>query len=150
MLNGKPIRRLQSPGHCTGSRRVIAHRSRIVRVRSAQARLGWPTCGVAGSQRRARGAATRRLCALCSHLKLHRRRGRSLRTSALPCALRARRGDRRSKGLHLSPGCAAWPRARDVLNNARTNFSESLSDSAKPALSRDWCLEWCRAQDAIQ
>ena len=48
--------------------------------------------------------------------------------------LRARRRDRRTKGLHLSLGCAAWPGARDVLNNARTNFNEPLSDGGEVRL----------------
>ena len=63
--------------------------------------------------------------------------------------LRARRRDRRTKGLHLSLGCAAWPGARDVLNNSPIlmNLSRMV---AKSALLRDWCLEWCRAQNAIQ
>ena len=48
--------------------------------------------------------------------------------------LRARRCDRRTKDIHLSLGCAAWPGARDVLSNARTNFNEPLSDGCEVRL----------------
>src|SRR5262245_23469116 len=34
----------------------------------------------------------------------------------------------------LSLGCAAWPVARDMLNNARTNFNEPLSDGGEVRL----------------
>ena len=48
--------------------------------------------------------------------------------------LRARRRDRRTKGLHLSLGCAAWPGPPGVPNNARTNFNEPLSDGGEVRL----------------
>ena len=115
-------------------------------------------CGLAGSWRRAKSAATRRLCALRSHLKQAARtisvhfcsavtaaRRALMRISAVAgsrrsplshtaVTLRARRRDRRTKGLHLSLGCAAWPGARDVLSNARTNFNEPLSDGGEVRL----------------
>src|SRR5262249_17037003 len=48
--------------------------------------------------------------------------------------LRDRRGDNGTKDLLLPLGCAAWPGARDVLNNARTNFNEPLSDGGEARL----------------
>jgi hypothetical protein len=47
-----------------------------------------------------------------------------------------RQRDGRTNGLHLSLGCAAWPGARDVFNNARTNFDELSRMVAKSALLR--------------
>src|SRR6185436_1118306 len=41
----------------------------------------------------------------------------------------AHAGDRRTKGLHLSLGCAARPGARDVLKNAITNLDKPLSEA---------------------
>src|SRR5262245_16736760 len=75
----------------------------------------------------------------CRQLASRKRRCNTLarpaaRCPTLPGALRARRRDRRTKGLHLSLGCAAWPGARDVLNKARTHFNEPVSDGGEVRL----------------
>ena len=81
-----------------------------VRVRLAHARPGWPICGVAGSWRRAKGAATRRRAP----------------QPAVP--------HRRERFAHAGATGEKAFTCLDVLNNARTNFNEPLSDGAEVRL----------------